>query len=91
MLRRLDDRVLGRPVPDERSTAARLLSPRPAVWSKRGRIAYGLVVLALFGVMRLLGGSLAADFLFVGLLVLGLLVSFADERRRSREYYRDKS
>jgi hypothetical protein len=47
-LRRLDDKVLGRPVPDTRSLAQRVLRPRPAVWSRPGRAIYAVLLAGLF-------------------------------------------
>lgn len=89
-MRLLDDQVLGRPVPDGRSVAGRVLRPRPAVWSGKGRVASLLVLLAMFATLRWLDSSVGADLAFVALWALGLVISFADERLRSREYYRTR-
>lgn len=83
-LLRLDNRVLGRPVPDTRPMRERLLRPRPAVWSRRGRVAYGAVVLGMFAAMFWLPEPIGILAL-VALLPAAFLISAADERRRAAE------
>lgn len=83
--RHLDNRVLGRPVPDERPLWEQVQRPRPAVWSTRGRlVAVGLLI----GMLALAGNdSIFAIVLFVALFAGFLVVIAADERKRARLYY----
>jgi hypothetical protein len=74
--------MLGKPVPDNRPLGRRMLSPRPAVWSGRGRIFYGLIVLAMFAAMWWLPEPFGIVAL-VALLPAAFLVMAADERRRA--------
>jgi hypothetical protein len=89
-LRGLDNRALGKPVPDDRPLAERLLlHPRRAVWSGKGSLIYGATTLAMLGVARWVSNFLIAGCALIALFVVGLLVSFADERKRSRTFYGD--
>jgi len=81
--RRLDDWAMGRPVPDVRPLRERLVRPRPAVWSRPGRIAYGLVLVAMFAVLRWLPETLGA-LAVIGLFGTLMVVVLVDERRRAR-------
>ena len=81
----LDDRVLGRSVPDDRPLAHRLMHPTPAVWSPRGRLSLGLVIIGLLGATRL--GDVAVAIAVPVLFGVALLAIFADERERSRRHH----
>jgi hypothetical protein len=82
--RRLDARVLGHSIPDDRPLQDRIVHPRPAVWSRHGRITYGVIVVGMlaagwwlpepFGILAMVV-LLAAAFVTVGM----------DERRRSNK------
>jgi hypothetical protein len=87
--RGLDNRALGKPVPDDRPLAERLLQPRRAVWSGKGSLIYGATTLVMLGVARWVSNFLIAGCALIALFVVGLLVSFADERKRSRTFYSD--
>lgn len=88
-LRDLDDKVFGRAVPDDRPMSRRLLRPRPAVWSGRGRFLFGLVLIGMFAVLRWNPDSLFGALAIVALFGAALLVSAADERKRARRFYDD--
>lgn len=80
--------MLGRAVPDERSVIERLTRPRPAVWSRRGRLAYAVVLVGMLAALRWGGHGALGIALVVLLFVVALLVVAADERRRARRFYR---
>jgi len=84
--RGLDNRVLGRPVPDERPLGERLLRPRPAVWSWRGRVLAGMVIAGMFAALRW-GDPLTGVIVTWLLLAVLFIVGAADERKRARRYY----
>jgi hypothetical protein len=86
-LRRVDDRVLGRPVPDRRSHGERLLRPRPAVWSRVGRLGYAAIVLGMLADLRWGGDNIPALAVMVALLVALFVLVAADERKRSRAFH----
>lgn len=88
-LRNLDNRVLGRPVPDHRPLSARLVRPRPAVWSGRGRLLYGGTIIGMLAVLKWVSDPLIEGVAVVAFFVCAVLVSFADERKRSRSFYGD--
>jgi hypothetical protein len=83
-LRHLDDRILGHPTPDHRPLREQLLRPRPAIWSRRGRFAYALIVLAMIGALIWLP-ELIGIWAVVVLLAAAFVVTAADEKRRSAE------
>ena len=87
-LRDLDNKALGKPVPDDRPLPMRLLQPRPAVWSGKGRLIYGAAILATLAVTRWASNFFIAGCALIVLFVIGLVVSFADERKRSRNFHR---
>jgi hypothetical protein len=89
-LRELDNRVLGRSVPDERSLSQKLLRPRPAVWSSKGRLLYGALLVAMFAVLRWVSDPIVSVVAIVALAPLGFLIIAADERKRARKFYGDK-
>lgn len=88
-LRRLDDEVLGRPVPDDRPRLRRVLRPLPAVWSMTGRLLYGVILLGMVAVLRWAPETVGALALAPMLAAL-FLVSTADERKRARQFYEDR-
>ena len=86
-LRGLDNKVLGRSVPDDRPLAERLRRPRPAVSSGKGRLLYGGILLGMLAVARWVSDPLVGGLAFVALFAGAGVVIFADERRRSRKFY----
>jgi hypothetical protein len=80
--RDLDDRVLGRPVPDNRPLMLRVLRPRPAVWTRRGRVAGALIVLAMFTAL-MWAPTVLAICIVVALLAGGFVLVAAEERQRA--------
>ncbi len=86
-LRKLDDQVLGKPVPDDRPMAERLLRPRPAVWSTKGRLLLGAVTISMFAVLKWVSDPVVSIWFIVVLWSVGLLVVFADERQRARRFH----
>jgi hypothetical protein len=86
-LRDLDNRALGKPVPDDRPLPVRLLQPRPSVWSGKGHLIYGATMLAMLAVVRWVSNFLIGGCALIAAFVIGLVVSFADERKRSRKFY----
>lgn len=89
-LRELDKRVLGRPVPDERPLSQQLLRPRPAVSSGKGRLLYGALLVTMFAVLRWVTDPIVSVLVIVALVPIGFLVIAADERKRAKQFYRDK-
>jgi hypothetical protein len=82
--------VLGRQVPDERSLGERLRRPTPAVRTRGGRIAYGFILLALFGSTLWGSQSLLSVVFVVGLFACSLIVIAVDSRRFSDKFYKDR-
>lgn len=66
----------------------RLLRPRPAVWSRTGRLLWGLILLAMFALWRWTD-STVATLALVPLMAAAFLVMAADERKRARQHYED--
>ena len=89
-LRELDNRVLGRSVPDERPLSQRLLRPRPAVSSGKGRLLYGALLVAMFAVLRWVTDPIVSVLAIVALVPIGFLIIAADQRKHARQFYRDK-
>jgi hypothetical protein len=89
-LRELDNRVLGRSVPDERPLSQQLLRPRPAVWSGKGRLLYGALLVAMFAVLRWVSDPTISVLAIVALIPVGFLIIAADERKRARKFYGDQ-
>ena len=87
--RQLDNKVMGRPVPDSRNVVQRVLRPPFLSWSRTGRVVYVLTVLAFFGLLRWAGDEAWTLFAMVGLFVAVLIVLFSEERKRSRAFHRD--
>ncbi|MCW2500688.1 MAG: hypothetical protein JWN87_2364 [Frankiales bacterium] len=85
---RIDNLVLGRPVPDSRPFRQRLLSPRPAVESGRAKVLYGLIVVGMLVMADQGFESWPWGLLFVALVAAGFLVSAADQRRLARRRHR---
>ena len=85
-LRDLDNKVLGRSVHGDRPLAERMLRPRPAVSSGKGRLIYGGILLAMIAVARWVSDPLFSGLAFVVLLALAGVVTVADERERSRRF-----
>ena len=85
-LRDLDNKVLGRSVPDGRPLAEQMLRPRPAVSSGKGRLIYGGILLTMIAVARWVSDPLFSGLAFVVLLALAGVVTVADERERSRRF-----
>ena len=86
-LHALDERVLGRPVPDTRPLRERMLRPRPAVWSTRGRVLFGLIIVGTLGLGWWGPDSAWAGLAVAGLLAAAFLVIAADERKRARRHF----
>ncbi len=86
-LRDLDNNVLGRSVPDERPLTQRLLKPRPAVWSPKGRVLYGIVLLGMAAVLWLGSDSALGAFALVPLVAAAFMVVAADERKRAKRFH----
>lgn len=86
-LHALDERVLGRPVPDNRPLRVRMLRPRPAVWSTRGRLLAGLIILGMLGLGWWRPDSVWAGLAAAGLLAAAFLVIAADERKRTKRLH----
>ena len=86
--RELDNRVLGRPVPDRRPYWQRIvLGPWP-LWSKQTRWRYGVVMVLMVGsilMSRWLAQPLFGVLGTVGGGILAFLVMAAEGRRQSRE------
>lgn len=87
-LRELDNRMLDKSVPDERHMSQRILRPRPAVWSGKGRLLYGALLLVMFAVWWV-ADSVVSVLTTVALVPLFFLIIAADERKRSREFHGD--
>jgi hypothetical protein len=87
-LRELDNRMIGKSVPDDRPRSERLLRPRAAVWSGRGRLLYGATLIGMLAVLRWVSDPLIEGLAFVALFAVAGLLSFADERKRSRRFRR---
>jgi hypothetical protein len=83
----LDNRIIGRPVPDDRPITQRVLRPRPAVWSRRGRFLAGLILLAMFATAAWGPDSLLGALLIVPIWAAFFVVIAADERKRARRFY----
>ena len=88
-LRELDNRVLGRAVPDDRPLPDRLLRPRPAVRSGRGRWLFGGILIAVLAVSRWGSDPLVSGLAFIAFFAVAGLMAFADERKRARRFYGD--
>lgn len=86
-LRHLDNRVVGRPVPDTRPLGVRVFRPRPAVWSSRGRFVYGVLLAGMFADLWWGFESVSGIVVFVALFAGLFLVVAADMRKRSRAYH----
>lgn len=89
-LRGLDDKVLGKSVPDDRPLAERMRRPRPAVSSGKGRLLYGVTLLGMFAVLRWVSSPRFEGMAIAALFAAAVLVTFADERKRSRRFYADE-
>lgn len=88
-LRDLDDKVLGRTVPDDRPLAERVLRPRPAVSSSKGRLLYGGVLLAGLAVAGWVSDPLVGGLTVPALVALAGSVIASEEGRRSRGFHGD--
>lgn len=84
--RRLDELVLGRPVPDTRAFWKRLAAPRPALWSVKGKLLNAALLLTFFSCVvwgpRWLGTVMTVPF-----FTASFVITTRDERQRAREYY----
>lgn len=80
---RLDEAVLGRDVQDQRAFSEQIRRPRPAVWSRRGRAAYGAILLGMFAAIAGLP-EVPSVIAIVVLLTAAFVVVAADERQRGR-------
>lgn len=86
-LRELDNRVLGRPLPDDRSRWQRWLRPRVVGWSARGQMAMLAVLAVMFATVVLWPGAVWSAVVMIAVWVAAFLIAAAEERKRSRDYY----
>lgn len=83
--RRWDEALLGRQVPDQRPFSEQLRRPRPAVWSLRGRAAYGAILLGMFAAIAWLPEAMGVIAIVI-LVAAAFFVVAADERRGGRQH-----
>jgi hypothetical protein len=86
-LRELDDRVLGRPVPDDRSAPQRLVSPVPVVRTRLGRAVYFLLLVGMIADLRWAGDGTVGVVVFVALIVGSFVTVAWDMRRSSGQFW----
>lgn len=79
--RDLDDHVLGRPVSDNRPLSQRVLRPRPAVWSRHGRVVGASIVLTMFAALTW-APAVIGIWVIVALLAGAFVLVAVEERRR---------
>ncbi|MDQ1688608.1 MAG: hypothetical protein QOK42_1583 [Frankiaceae bacterium] len=67
----------------------RLLRRRPTVWSPKGRVLYGLIVVGMFAVSRWWAPGALGGFVMVPLMAGAMLVLASEQRQRARRYHKD--